>query len=120
MCLTTLYPMATRFWPQPPADERLSGPGATVTLAPAVLDDFLAFAAAFGIVLYPWQAEAFGAACRREAGRFVHRIAAVSVPRGNGKSYAGAGVDRPNPNLVPRAAQRTAALIRERRQRRDV
>jgi phage terminase large subunit-like protein len=63
-----------------------------MTHAPALLDDFLAFAAAFGLVLYPWQAEAFGAARRREGGRFVHRLAAVSVPRGNGKSYAGAGV----------------------------
>lgn len=63
-----------------------------MTLAPALLDSFLAFAAAFGLVLYPWQAEAFGTACRREGGRFVHRVAAVSVPRGNGKSYAGAGV----------------------------
>jgi phage terminase large subunit-like protein len=61
-------------------------------LAPALLDDFLAFAAAFGLVLYPWQAEAFGAACRREGGRFVHRVAGVSVPRGNGKSWAAAGV----------------------------
>ena len=61
-----------------------------MTLAPAVLDDFLAFAAAFGLVLYLWQAEAFGGACRREAGRFVHRVAGVSVPRGNGKSFAGA------------------------------
>jgi hypothetical protein len=59
-------------------------------LAPAALDDVLAFAKAFGVELYPWQVEAFGAACRREAGHFRYRLAGVSVPRGNGKSYAGA------------------------------
>src|SRR5438034_33340 len=58
-----------------------------MNLAPAVLEDFLVFAAAFGIVLYPWQVEAFGAACRRQAGRFAHRLAGISVPRGNGKSF---------------------------------
>jgi hypothetical protein len=61
-------------------------------LAPALLDDFLAFARAFGLVLYLWQQEAFGAACRRERGCFVHRLAGVSVPRGNGKSWGGAAV----------------------------
>jgi phage terminase large subunit-like protein len=59
---------------------------------PALLDDLLAFAAAFAITLYPWQIEAFGAACRREGGRFVHRLAGISVPRGNGKSFAGSVV----------------------------
>src|SRR5436190_7059559 len=61
-----------------------------MNLAPAVLDDVCAFAAAFGVTMYPWQRDAFPAACRREAGRFVHRVAGISVPRGNGKSYAGA------------------------------
>src|SRR5439155_24746693 len=63
-----------------------------MNLAPALLDDFLAFARAFGLVLYLGQQEAFGAACQREEGRFLHRLAGISVPRGNGKSYAGAGV----------------------------
>ncbi len=61
-------------------------------LASALLDDFLAFARAFGLVLYLWQQEAFGAACRRDAGGFVHRVAGISVPRGNGKSYGSAKV----------------------------
>lgn len=37
----------------------------TLQLANAVLDDFLAFAAHFGVELYDWQRDAFGAACRR-------------------------------------------------------
>jgi len=60
-----------------------------VNLAPALLHDVLAFAERFGVVLYPWQREAFAAACRRGAGRFVHRPAGASVPRGNGKCYGG-------------------------------
>src|SRR5262249_25829151 len=63
-----------------------------VRLAPAVLDDVLAFARAFGLGLYAWQQSAFGAACQRESGRFVHRLAGISVPRGNGKSFGGAVV----------------------------
>src|SRR5712691_2190109 len=59
---------------------------------PALLDDVLAFADHFGIGLYPWQQDAFGKACRREEGHFVHRLAAASMPRGNGKSFAGATV----------------------------
>jgi hypothetical protein len=59
-------------------------------MTPELLDDVLLFAKHFGVALYPWQVEAFGAACRRDGGLFVHRIAGVSVPRGNGKSYAGA------------------------------
>ena len=55
-------------------------------------DDFLAFAEHFALPLYPWQREAFGTATRRHDGRFVHRLAGVSVPRGNGKSYAAAAV----------------------------
>jgi len=57
---------------------------------PALLDDLLAFAAHFGVSLYDWQREAFGAACERVDGRFRYRLAGISVPRGNGKSYAGA------------------------------
>jgi hypothetical protein len=54
------------------------------------LESFSAFCAAVGVSLYDWQTDAFDAAARREGGRFVHRLAGVSVPRGNGKSYAGA------------------------------
>ena len=61
-----------------------------MSLPAAVLDDLLAFADALGVSLYPWQREAFGEAVRREGGRFRYRLAGVSVPRGNGKSYAGA------------------------------
>ena len=61
-------------------------------LAPTLLDDVFAFAGYFGIELYPWQRDAFGVACSRQAGDFLHRLAGVSVPRGNGKSYAGAVV----------------------------
>ncbi|HLY38589.1 MAG TPA: terminase large subunit [Candidatus Binatia bacterium] len=53
-----------------------------------MLDDLLAFAKAFGIELFEWQQEAFGAACRRREHRFVHRLAGISVSRGQGKSYA--------------------------------
>jgi phage terminase large subunit-like protein len=66
--------------------------GTADPMTPALLDDLLAFAAHFGIQLYPWQREAFGKACRREEGHFVHRLAAASVPRGNGKSFGGATV----------------------------
>jgi phage terminase large subunit-like protein len=56
---------------------------------PAILaEDFPAFCATFGIDLYDWQREAFGEAVRREGGRFVHPLAGISAPRGNGKSYA--------------------------------
>ena len=54
----------------------------------AIGDDFGAFARALHVDLYLWQAEAFGQATAREAGRFRYRLAAISVPRGNGKSYA--------------------------------
>jgi hypothetical protein len=59
-------------------------------IAPALLDDVLAFAGRFGVQLYPWQGDAFGRACQRTEGRFVHRVGGISVPRGNGKSYGGA------------------------------
>ena len=55
-------------------------------LARAVLDSFTAFCAAFSISLYPHQAEDFGEATRRERGRFVHPISAISWPRGDGKT----------------------------------
>lgn len=57
-----------------------------------VLEDVTAFAAAFGIQIYDWQREAFGTVCRRKGGRFVYRLAGVSFPRGNGKSFGAAVV----------------------------
>src|SRR5690349_14997201 len=56
----------------------------------ACAESFLAFCAAFNIHLYDWQREAFGGALAREGGRFVHPLAGISVPRGNGKSYGAA------------------------------
>jgi len=55
-------------------------------------EDFLAWCLAFNIVLYDWQHDAFGQACQRHDKAFQHRIAGISVPRGNGKSYAAASV----------------------------
>jgi len=57
-----------------------------------VPESYITFCEWAGIPLYPWQREAFGEATRREGGRFVHRLAGVSVPRGNGKTHAAAGV----------------------------
>jgi hypothetical protein len=58
----------------------------------AIADDFLAFCDHFGVSLFEWQREAFGAAVHRENRRFVHRLAGVSVPRGDGKSYGAAAI----------------------------
>jgi hypothetical protein len=58
----------------------------------APLLPFLAFAERIGVELFDWQRDAFGAATARDSGRFVRPIAGVSVPRGNGKSYAAAAV----------------------------
>jgi hypothetical protein len=58
----------------------------------ALVDSFVAFCDVFRIRLFDWQLEAFGAATRRQDGRFVHRLAGVSVPRGDGKSYGAAAV----------------------------
>ena len=52
----------------------------------------LTFAQRFGIQLCDWQIDAFGQACERVDGRFRHRLAGISVPRGNGKSWAGSVV----------------------------
>ena len=60
--------------------------------AVAVAESFPRFCDVFGITLYGWQAEAFGEATRREAGRFVYPLGGISVPRGNGKSYGSAAV----------------------------
>ena len=56
----------------------------------APLLGFLDFCDRFGIELFPWQRDAFGAATAREGDRFIRPLAGVSVPRGNGKSYASA------------------------------
>ncbi|MCW5891365.1 MAG: hypothetical protein KIT14_12555 [bacterium] len=56
----------------------------------AILDDLLAFTRHFDLTLYDWQADAFGQACARVDQRFKYRLAGISVPRGNGKSYGGA------------------------------
>jgi len=61
-------------------------------LSRAVLDQFTAFTDHFGIDLFPWQREAFSTATARRRGRFVYRLAGISVPRGDGKSFAGAAV----------------------------
>jgi terminase large subunit-like protein len=75
---------------EPARRPRRSRSSSHATLAdPRLLDDVVAFAEAFGgIELFPWQKDAFGAACRRDGGRFVHRLAGISVARGQGKSWA--------------------------------
>lgn len=57
-----------------------------------ILDSLTEFAERMGVTLYPWQSVAFSGATERVDGRFRWRLAGVSVPRGNGKSYAGAVV----------------------------
>jgi hypothetical protein len=54
--------------------------------------DFLPFVARFNVGLFPHQAEDFGAATARIDGRFQYRLAGVSWPRGDGKSFAAAAV----------------------------
>ena len=53
-------------------------------------EDFGAFCDRFGITLYDHQREDFGEALCREGGSFVHRLAAISWPRGDGKSWGAA------------------------------
>ena len=48
---------------------------------------FLDFCQNIGVHLFDWQREAYGAATRGQ-----YRLAGISVPRGNGKSYADAAV----------------------------
>jgi Terminase large subunit, ATPase domain len=57
-------------------------------VTPTLAEDFTAFCDAFRIPLFDWQRQDFGRALQREHGRFVYRIAGISVPRGDGKSYA--------------------------------
>jgi len=66
--------------------------GARVEDPGRIAEDLLAFAAAFGVEMFPWQREAFGAACQRIGGGFRYRLARISVARGQGKSYAAAVV----------------------------
>lgn len=63
-----------------------------VALTSEIVENFRAFCLAFNIHLFDWQAEAFGAAMRREGGRFVHPLAGICVPRGDGKSWGASGV----------------------------
>ena len=82
----------------------------TADSAAAIREDFLEWCSHFGVQLYDWQTEAFGEALRREDGRFVYRVAAVSVPRGNGKSFAGAAVGAWFMTRKPRAHVLSSAL----------
>ncbi len=65
-------------------------------IVPELAEDFTAFCDEFRIPLFHWQPQDFGRALRRERGRFVHRIAGISVPRGDGKTHgtAAAGLWR--------------------------
>jgi phage terminase large subunit-like protein len=73
-------------------------------------EDFLACVERYRIPFFPWQREAFGEAARRVAGRFVHPLSGISVPRGNGKSWGSAAVGvwrlifAPPPTLILSAA----------------
>ncbi len=59
-------------------------------LARELLDDGGAFCTRFGVRMFPHQAEALAVATARRDGRFLHRLAGVSWPRGDGKSFLGA------------------------------
>ncbi len=78
-----------------------------------VRESFLDWCDLFGGGLYPWQAEAFGEATRREGGRFKYRLAGISMPRGNGKSRGGARVGEWVLTTRPRAHVLTAALLED-------
>lgn len=58
----------------------------------ALIESLPAFCEHFGLALYPHQAEDFGEATRRENGRFVHPLSAISWPRGDGKTNSLADV----------------------------
>ena len=51
---------------------------------------FLDFARAIEARLFEWQRTAFSGALERVEGRFRYRLAGISVPRGNGKSWGAA------------------------------
>ena len=88
------------------------------SLSPAVIESFTTFCDHFRIPLFPWQREAFGLALAREGGRFLNRVAGISVPRGNGKSYGGSAaglwrlvVGRPGSDLISAALDYDGAKI---------
>jgi phage terminase large subunit-like protein len=68
--------------------------------------DLLAWADHYRVDLFPWQRTAFGQATERAGTHFRYRVAGVSVPRGNGKSWGAAAVGSwrfqhgPQPQLV--------------------
>lgn len=57
-----------------------------------VAEDFLFFCAQFSVPLFDWQKSAFGQATQRVDGEFLYPLGAISVPRGDGKSYGAAAV----------------------------
>jgi hypothetical protein len=56
----------------------------------AIRESFTAFCFWLNLQLFDHQAEDFGEAGRRVDGRFVHRLAGISWPRGDGKTEASA------------------------------
>jgi len=76
----------------------------------ALAEDFLAWCDAFGVRLFDLQRRSFGEAVRRHGGRFVHQLAGISYPRGNGKSLGASCVGcwrltcGPQPQLILSAA----------------
>jgi phage terminase large subunit-like protein len=77
-----------------------------MTLVSLHAESFLAWADYYRVPLFAWQRDAFGQATKREGARFVHRLAGISVPRGNGKSWGAAAVGAwrfqhgPQPQLI--------------------
>jgi phage terminase large subunit-like protein len=69
-------------------------------------EDWYAFCQHYRLGPFPWQIDAGRQAFARKDGKFVHRIAAATTPRGNGKSWfaASGGVWRlltgPPPQLI--------------------
>jgi phage terminase large subunit-like protein len=78
---------------------------------------FGAFAKRFRIPLFDWQREAFGTATAREGDHFRYRLAGVSVPRGNGKSWGSAAVglwlliSRPDQDIISSALDLEGARV---------
>ena len=57
-----------------------------------LMESFTAFCDHFRIPLFDHQREDFGEATRRVNGRFVYRVAGISWPRGDGKTWGAAAV----------------------------
>ena len=70
-----------------PSFARTARRGAIVRFSREALESPVAFADAIGVRLYDWQADVVARGLRREHGRFVHPIAGVSLPRGDGKTW---------------------------------